>query len=94
MTHTYAEEMEMIMAKTKSDTEFAENSEGVHVVTPLQGEHTLCGDAFEQDDHIGTEGWMPTRKRVVTCHRCALVILACRGVRLGVNRPKSTNPKK
>lgn len=66
-----------------NSTTFVENADGVHVEI---SEHTLCGDSFD----IGsTEGeacgnTMPTTKRVVTCKRCAAIVMMCRGVRIGV----------
>jgi len=62
-------------------TTFIENNDGVHVEN---GEFTLCGDSFD----IGsTEGeacgdTRPTKKRRVTCKRCAEIILICRGVQI------------
>lgn len=54
----------------------------VHLVSPLQGEHTLCGDAFDlASDEAGYE-WTPTNSKTVTCTNCALIIRTCRGVRI------------
>lgn len=66
-----------------SDKEFMENAEGVHL---MWGEYTLCGDAFDieavESDSAGNP--VPTRKRTVTCKRCARIILECRGVRVSL----------
>lgn len=48
-------------------------------------EHTLCGDAFDawQTESDWENGEMkPTDKRVVTCAKCAVVVLVCRGVKV------------
>lgn len=60
---------------------FVEAEGFVHLVGALQGEHTLCGDAFDLDSDVPGYEWKPTAKRVVTCPNCALVIEECRGVR-------------
>ena len=65
--------------------DFVENGDGVHLLSPLNREYTLCGDAFDisdtedEDDHGGV--FVVTRKRAVTCENCAAVIRECRGVR-------------
>lgn len=62
-------------------TTFVENADGVHVE---HGEFTLCGDAFD----IGTtEGedcgdTRPTKRRRVTCPRCAAIGELCWGVQV------------
>lgn len=71
-------------------TEFAKSHNGiVHVVNPLQGEHTLCGDAFDIDSEKGDEqrAWNPSKckkEEVVTCTYCAMVIFACKGVKVKI----------
>jgi len=58
----------------------------VHVVNPIQGEHTLCGDAFDID--IGgaeAAAWTDVNRGPVTCTLCAQIIIACRSVRIGKN---------
>lgn len=65
--------------------EFSENSAGVHLMNPIQGEFSLCGDAFDidsepDDDHDG--GLVVTKKKTVTCERCKAIIMGCRGVRV------------
>ena len=59
--------------------QFSETSDGVHLVSPLS-DYTLCGDALEGDEANGLEEVRATRKRTVTCLRCAQVVLECRGV--------------
>jgi hypothetical protein len=63
--------------------QFVEALGDIHLVQPGMGaEFTLCGDAFDLgSDEDGYE-WRETRRRTVTCPRCAAVILACRGVRV------------
>lgn len=59
----------------------------VHLVSPIAGsEHTLCGDAFDLASDVGGYEWKSSRKKAVTCEKCAAVILACRGVRVGLTR--------
>jgi hypothetical protein len=80
-----------------SETEYAKSNNGlVHVVNPIGGEHTLCGDAFDIDalatigrKSLGEEdakllGWDYVKHGPVTCENCARVIRICRGVRLEV----------
>ncbi len=59
---------------------FEENSERVHIMSPLNGEYTLCGDAFDgfQDE---MEGTAKTEKRIVTCRDCIKIIDLCRGIK-------------
>lgn len=64
--------------------EFKENLAGVHLMHALNGEFTLCGDAWGA--HMSERDWadgelVATTKRVVTCARCCQVIDLCRGVR-------------
>jgi len=69
------------LAGAVGSAEFVEAECKVHLVSPLQGEHTLCGDAFDLGtDEPGYE-WKPTSRRVVTCPNCARIIHECRGVR-------------
>lgn len=63
---------------------FLENDEGVHVVNPLQGEFTLCGDSFDIADTEADfdQGELrPTTKVTVTCPRCAMIVSELRHVR-------------
>jgi len=71
---------------------FVEAEGFVHIVTPLQGEHTLCGDAFDLDTDVPGYEWKPTRQRVVTCPNCARVIEECRGVRTRPPNHHSATP--
>lgn len=74
---------------------FVEYEGYVHLVGPLMGgEFTLCGDAW---DAYSTESapereFKSTKKRHVTCPKCAAVILACRGVCVSndLDEPSST----
>lgn len=67
---------------------FAENEEGVHLLSPINAEYTLCGDAFDGQpsdftfDYTHTLEHERTARRTVTCERCIQVILRCRGVRI------------
>jgi hypothetical protein len=49
----------------------------------MNGEFTLCGDAFDAPD--SEEGWeagpfRETIKRIITCPRCITIIKLCRYV--------------
>lgn len=61
--------------------QFVEAEGVVHMVSPIQAEFTLCGDAFDLDSDIPEYEWLETRRRTVTCSQCATVVLGCRGVR-------------
>lgn len=61
------------------------DTEGVvHGIMPLQGEHTLCGDAFNAGDvEPDSIYWTADRKpKRITCIDCAVVIDACRKMRV------------
>ena len=63
--------------------EFVKNEDGVHL---MNGEYTLCGDAYdiaetESDFTAGTLA--KTKERTVTCERCVAIIKLCRGVQTG-----------
>lgn len=66
-------------------TTYAKSRNGLlHVIHPIGGEHTLCGDAFDIDSEKGDEehAWVDARPGLVTCEKCAAVIRACRGVKI------------
>lgn len=67
------------------DTQYAKSVNGiVHVISPLGGEHTLCGDAFDIDSEETEKdcAWvLLKRSATVTCPNCINVITVCRGVR-------------
>lgn len=53
-----------------------------HLVNPILSDYTLCGDAFDLgSDEDGYE-WQTTKKRVVSCAKCAAIIAECRGVKV------------
>lgn len=62
--------------------EFIEADGEVHVTSPIQAEYTLCGDAFDLGSDEAGYGWVPTRRRTVTCQKCAAIIRGCRGLRI------------
>ena len=69
------------MSELRHSTEkhFGENNDGVHL---MNGEYTLCGDAFDinaVDDEVSEVA--ATRKRVVTCVNCIAIIKLTKGVR-------------
>jgi hypothetical protein len=59
----------------------------IHLVNPLGGEHTMCGDAFDIDasDSMDPDAaWEYANRGPVTCKDCATVIQACRHVRINL----------
>ena len=46
-----------------------ENKDGVHFMG-LDGEHAVCGDAFDIGSEEGFETMTLTRKKIVTCEKC------------------------
>ena len=64
--------------------EFTENFDGVHLMSPLNSEYSLCGDAFDIHSSGDSDSGdlISTNKRTVTCEQCIKVIEACRGVRV------------
>lgn len=62
--------------------EFVEADGDVHVMNPDLAEFTLCGDAFDLDAVEAGYEQKPTRKRRVTCGRCARIILGVRDVQV------------
>ena len=73
---------------------FVENRDGVHLVGV--SEYTLCGDALEGDGVGSGDEDVPrsldTKRRTVTCPRCAMIIAMCRGVRCVPNVPAQRPP--
>ena len=71
------------------ERDFVRTEDGIHLVSPLNGEYTLCGDAFDRDDSENEPGakWYPTTRRVLTCPKCVAVAMACRGVRCEAAEP-------
>ena len=68
---------------------FMENNEGVHLMAGINAEYSVCGDAFDIGSEKGCDDMVETSKKVVTCSRCIVEILNCRGVK--INKSKSTN---
>lgn len=57
----------------------------VHGISPLAGgEFTLCGFAFDAADSESDESlrWTAVSRGWISCQACALVVLACRRVRV------------
>jgi hypothetical protein len=61
---------------------FVEAEGLVHLVNAGQGEYTLCGDAFDMATEEPGYEWKDTKLRTVTCEKCAMIIVSCRGVRV------------
>jgi hypothetical protein len=53
----------------------------IHMVNPIQGEFTLCGDAFDLASDVPGYEWKARRRGPVTCQSCAAIVIECRGVR-------------
>lgn len=69
---------------------FVEFEGEVHLIAGAGGgEHTLCGCAFDAADseHDESLRFRPTKRRIITCHGCSVVVLACRGVRTAGTEP-------
>ena len=64
--------------------EFTENAQGVHLMNARQGEHSVCGIAFDagSSGNCDEGDLIPTNKTVVTCSNCIMEILNCRGVKI------------
>lgn len=64
---------------------FGKSNDGlVHLVSALNGEYTLCGNAFDGDADGQTNdphAWTDTKHGPVTCPECSQEIENCRGVR-------------
>lgn len=65
----------------------------IHLVSSINSEFTLCGDAFEGDtspykDEAGF-AWKHHSHGPVTCPRCIAQIKACRGIKTITERPKA-----
>ena len=70
------------MSDIQSD-KFVEAEGTVHLLSAINGEFTLCGDAFDLGDGVEQNyEWKRTKSRTVTCPRCARQIVDCRGVRV------------
>lgn len=63
-------------------------AEGViHMISPIQAEFTLCGDAFDLASDVADYAWQATTATTVTCPICATVVRDCQGVRTRASRP-------
>lgn len=62
---------------------FGKNSDGVHLMSPLHNEYTLCGDAFDIDTEEGCETLhiRGTKEKVITCIKCIIIIKECRNIK-------------
>lgn len=73
----------------KSEVEYGENEEGVHVMIPGNSEYTLCGDAFDcyaVDPAVGII--KPTKKRQATCPKCVEILRILKHARSRSVKPK------
>ena len=61
--------------------QFVEAEGAVHVINPIMGEFTLCGDAFDLGSDVSGYEWKVTTKRTVTCAPCSVIVRRLRGVR-------------
>ncbi len=58
----------------------------VHAESPILGEYTLCGDAFDLTSEEPGYAWKPTKAKAVTCPQCAAVIQGVRNLKTYVRR--------
>lgn len=65
---------------------YAKNEDGqVHLISALNSEYTLCGDAFDGGEGVGLPEqtpWTICERGPVTCQLCIKEIDNCRGVRV------------
>ena len=74
-----------------SKRQFIENYDGVHLMSAINDEYTICGMAF--DSEYGVEGdgdFTQTSSTVVTCKSCIEEIMNCRGVKMKGQRDESS----
>jgi len=66
------------------NVDFMENNEGVHAMSPANSEYSLCGDAFDIGSEINDtcENMRATKRRSVSCPKCATILRALRGIRI------------
>jgi hypothetical protein len=66
--------------------DYAKSNDGrVHLVSALNGEYTLCGDAYDGGlaiDEDNQSDWTGQKSGPVTCPKCIKEIESCRGVRV------------
>lgn len=69
--------------------DFVEADGEVHIMNPSMAEYTLCGDAFDLgSDEPGYEQ-KPTKRRTVTCPKCAKIVIGVRGIRTAHPHPRN-----
>lgn len=63
--------------------EFSENKEGVHLMSGLNAEYSVCGMAFDAGSTNDNEDGdlIKTDKKIVTCPNCIIEIKNCRNVK-------------
>mgnify|MGYP001577193321 FL=1 len=72
-------------------SEYKKNNDGVHV---MNGEFTICGDAFDCNIDWPELGEMTeTKSVIVTCERCIDVVLLCRRVKTARRAPSQGKEK-
>lgn len=57
----------------------------IHVVSVINPEHTLCGDAFDIGDTEGDApggSWKLCESQPITCPECSRVVMSCRGLKV------------
>lgn len=82
-----ANEKELPEGVTFDGTKYRINRDGVHLSSPLS-DYTLCGDTDDGDtgEDLDIEPLSGTQQRIVTCPRCARIILHCRDVKTPAQR--------
>jgi hypothetical protein len=62
---------------------YAEDDKGIiHLISPINGEFTLCGNAFDGDNLIGDYAWKETRNAMINCLDCIKTINVCKMIKL------------
>lgn len=71
-----------------SEKSYARSNDGiVHLVSAINGEFTIYGNAFDGDannDPDDPHAWSTVKRGPVTCGKCATEILNCRNVKISL----------
>lgn len=74
---------------------FAKSADGlIHLVSAIHSEYTMCGDAFEGnpgefDENDDPQSWVKCESQPITCPKCIIQILNCRGVKIKKSKASS-----
>lgn len=71
--------------------DYAKSNDGrIHLVSAINGEFTLCGNAFDGDadgQASDPHAWEEVKRGPVTCENCIREIENCRGIRVRHKTP-------